>query len=72
VLGRVQRGGKLGLSARKPVEVFVQSAVRRYVVLARRAGLNNPTEKIYPPYMRARSWYRPGGPRLAQLKSLDD
>jgi hypothetical protein len=34
--------------------------------------LNNPTEKIYPPYTRACLWYRPGGPRLAQLKSLDD
>ena len=31
--------------------------------------MKNPTEKIYPPYRRARSWYRPGGPRLAQLKS---
>src|SRR5215470_12298454 len=31
-------------------------------------ALKNPTEKIYPPYRRARSWYRPGGPRLAQLK----
>jgi hypothetical protein len=36
------------------------------------AALNNPTEKIYPAYTRARSWHRPGGPRLAQLKSLDN
>jgi hypothetical protein len=36
------------------------------------SALNNLTEKIYPPYTRARSWYRPGGPRLAQLKSLDN
>jgi hypothetical protein len=34
-----------------------------YVEGRKVAGLNNPTEKIYPPYMRARSWYRPGGPR---------
>ena len=35
-------------------------------------ALNNPTKKIYPPYTRARSWNRPGGPRLAQLKLLDE
>jgi putative ABC transport system substrate-binding protein len=35
-------------------------------------ALNNPTNKIYPLYTRARSRCRPGGPRLAQLKSLDN
>ena len=63
------RGGQLG--AIQAVAPFFRMEVSPIDV--RTVGeIVQPDKKIYPPYTRARSWYRPGGPRLAQLRSLDN
>jgi len=50
-----------------PWKITTQGGPQPVCSFLQKARRTRPTKKIYPPFTRARSWYRPGGPRLAQL-----